>query len=446
MVEFSLLRRHELPRDLKNPGRDAAFARWRAIHLCASESDLHQSHRLEGVACAMTVETDELSSARRRLILRDSVTFLGLISVTAVLFAITLFLFRSFTAHRVELAQQWSERGRTALNAGQPGQAIVALRTALSYAPDERSYELLLAQALGDAGHLDESYNYFLGLWETEPGNGFINLSLARLAVRKRDTPAAVNYYHAAIYGTWEGDGTVRRREVRLELARYLISMGDPGSARSELLIAGGNNPNDAGVQLALADLLQQAGYPKDALNYYRKVLALEPKNETALVAAGRMEYKDGEFEEAHHLLERAARVQESDGSHEGSAPAGIAAMLENSARIVSLSPLEKLAPNERVGRILRARGLAKKRFDTCNAQLSAASGLASPLQGLSSRWMAEDAGLSRAALLKDAVEQDATVKLIFDTEVQTSQICGAPTGDDALLLLLAKSSKTMEP
>jgi hypothetical protein len=37
---------------------------------------------------------------------------------------------------------------------------------------------------------------------------------------------------------------------------------------------------------------------------------------------------------------------------------------------------------------------------------------------------------------------------LIFDTEMQTNQVCGAPTGDDALLLLLAKSlhSKTMEP
>ena len=154
----------------------------------------------------MTVETDELSSAKRRLIFRDAVTFLGLILVTAVLLAITLFLFRSFTAHRAELAQRWSGRGQNALNQGHPEEAIVALRTALSYAPDENSYELLLAQALGDAGHLDESYNYFLGLWDAEPGNGFINLRLARLAAKKRDTQAAINSYHAAIYGTWEGD------------------------------------------------------------------------------------------------------------------------------------------------------------------------------------------------------------------------------------------------
>jgi hypothetical protein len=96
----------------------------------------------------------------------------------------------------------------------------------------------------------------------------------------------------------------------------------------------------------------------------------------------------------------------------------------------------------------LRARDLAKKRFDACNARLSTASGLAAPLQGLGARWTSGDASLSRAALLTDQARQDATMQLVFDTEVQTNEICGAPSGDDALLLLLARSPhpKTMEP
>jgi tetratricopeptide (TPR) repeat protein len=402
----------------------------------------------EQTSIAMTVETEEFSSARRRLMLRDAATFVGLTLLTAVLFVVTLFLFRSFTAHRAELAQRWSERGREALSAGRPDQAIVALRAALSYAPDERSYELLLAQALGDAGHLDEAYNYFLGLWETEPGDGFINLCLARLVAQKKETQAAVNYYHAAIYGTWEGDGTVRRREVRLELARYLMALGDNNSARSELLIAGGNNPNDVGVTLTLADSLEQAGNRGDALRYYRKVLALEPKNETALAAAGRMEYEDGNFEEAHRLLDEAAEEHKSAGLGEGKGSADVTTMLENSARILSLEPGEKLSAGERVGRILRARDLAKKRFDSCNVNASAVSGLSSPLQRLGARWASEDASLSRTALLKDPAAQDATMQLVFDTEVQTNQVCGEPSGDDALLLLLARSPhpKTMGP
>jgi tetratricopeptide (TPR) repeat protein len=391
----------------------------------------------------MTLETDDVSSIKRRLVLRDALTFVGLLTITIVLFGVTLFLFRSFAAHRAELAQRWSDRGRSALKAGHPDQATVAMRTALSYAPEERSYELLLAQALGEAGHLDESYNYFLGLWETEPGDGFINLSLARLAAKKNDIQGAINYYRASIYGTWEGDGIERRREIRLELARYLNAHHDVGGARAELLVAGGNNSGDMGLMLTLAALLEQTGDTQDALSYYEKVLAAQPDNQTALTAAGRLEYEDGRFEEAHRLLERAANEQERSGS---GTPHDAAALLENSAAILALSPSKKLPPMERVTRILKARDIAKKRLDSCNAKISATRETTSPLQNLNSRWMERQATAGRAALLKDALEQDANVKLIFDTEMQTSQICGAPVGDDALLLLLAHAPKAMEP
>jgi tetratricopeptide (TPR) repeat protein len=391
----------------------------------------------------MTIETNDVSSIRRRLILRDSLTFVGLLLVTIVLSVITLFLFRSFTAHRAELAQRWSDRGHDALQAGHPDQAVVALRTALSYAPDERSYELLLAQALGDAGKLEESYNYFLGLWETEPGNGFINLSLARLAAKKNDTQGAINYYRASIYGTWEGDGVVRRREVRLELARFLMAHHDMSSARTELLVAGGNNPGDLGLTLTLAQMLEQTGDPHDALMSYQKVLTQEPDNQTALIAAGRLEYEDGRFDQAHSLLERAVHGQEHAGT---GIPQDVTTMLENSEKILTLSPSKKLLARERTDRILKARDIAKRRLDSCNAQVSTTGGAPSSLQSLNARWMEKDATANHSELLKDPLEQDANVKLIFDTEVQTSQICGAPAGDDALLLLLARTPKAMEP
>jgi tetratricopeptide (TPR) repeat protein len=394
----------------------------------------------------MTLEADNGSNATRRLILRDALTFLSLTLITAVLFAITLFLFRTFASHREELAQRWAARGQAAMSSGNPEQAIVALRTALSYAPGERSYELLLAQALGDAGHTEESYNYFLGLWETQPGDGLINLRLAHLAAAKKDMQAAINYYRAAIYGTWEGDGAVRRREVRLELARYLIADHNLSSARTELLIAGGNAPDDVGLALTLAPLLEQAGAPRDALNYYRKALALEPNNQTALEAAGRLEYGFGNFEEAHRLLERAAGERSIANPVEASLSPEINTMLNNSAQILALAPSKKFPPAERVARILKARDLAMKRFESCKAQVSATNGLPSPLQSLSARWMSKEATVNRVALLKDSAAQDAVMKLVFDTEVQAAQTCGAPTGDDALLLLLAKSPKAMEP
>jgi hypothetical protein len=98
------------------------------------------------------------------------------------------------------------------------------------------------------------------------------------------------------------------------------------------------------------------------------------------------------------------------------------------------------------VNRILRARDLARKRFDDCSAQVSSANAPSSPLQNLATRWTSNEATINRAALLNDTSEQDAVMTLVYETETQTSQLCGAPTGDDALLLLLAKSPKETEP
>lgn len=397
-------------------------------------------------AFLMTTETDDLAdlaTLKRRLIVHDSLIVAGLSLVTVLLFVVTLFLFRSFETHRDELAVRWSGRGQAALTAGRPDQAIVALRTALSYAPGQRSYELLLAQALGNAGHSEESYNYFLGLWTAQPGDGFINLSLARLAAEKGDRQAAIKYYRASIYGTWEGDGTMRRRDVRMELARYLLSQKDDNGARTELLIAGGNNPNNAALEMTLARLLEEASDPADAVSYYKKVAAVEPRNAAALAAAGRLEYAGGKFEEAHRLLERADR--EFGATKNAREPDDVATLLKNSGRLLELMPSRKLPSHVRVARIVAARGIAKKRFEDCSAKTVQSGGSPSSLQVLSQAWTGKVAGTSAGALLRDTDAQDAAVKLIFDTEVLTSQVCGAPSGDDALLLLLAQSPNALD-
>ena len=391
----------------------------------------------------------EISLAKRRLLLRDSLTFLVLTLITGVLFLVTLFLFRSFTSHRAELAVRWSDRGRDALQVGRPKEAIAALRTALSYAPGTRSYELLLAQALEDAGRTEEASNYFMSLWTTQPGDGFINLELARLAAKKKDPQNAIKYYRASIYGTWEGDGVVRRRHVRLELARYLIEQHDTNAARIELLIAAGNSPSDPRLNVALADLLMQTGDLADAFSYYEKAIehgsGNGSRNQAALEGAGRAAYGLGNFAVAHSLLERALEAKASPRTKDKALPGDLAAMLDSSKRILELRPWGKLRPSERVARILSDRAIAKNRFDGCVTQFDAADGLPSLLQQLDLRWKNSDAALSRAMLLRSLAAQDNTVQLIYDTELQTSQFCGAPTGDDALLLLLAKSPEAME-
>lgn len=393
----------------------------------------------------MTVEIDDYSSIKRKLIFRDALTFLSLVLFTVVLFLVTFFLFRSFASHREELARRWSARGQAALSAGRPVEAISALRTALSYAPAERSYEMLLAQALGEAGHTEESYNYFLSLWETQPGDGFINLSLARLAGKKNDTQAAINYYHAAIYGTWEGDGTARRREVRIELARFLIAHHDAASARNIILVAAGNAPDDVPLALTLAQLLEQAGDAKDALSFYQNILLRDPLNRVALLAAGRLQFAAGDFQDAQHLFDLADHKRAAGTAQLQPLPAEVQTMFDEATQLLALAPLKTLPAAERVERILKARALAKARLDACTSQLASNGGQPGDLQSLSAAWTGKDATVGQRVLLRDDAAQTSAMKLVLATEVETSQLCGEPSGDDAALLLLARYPKTME-
>lgn len=386
----------------------------------------------------MATDTEDISVLKRKLILRDSLVFLSLILITSVLSAFTLFLFRSFMEHRADLAQRWASRGEIALKANHPEQAIAAYRTALSYSPDEHDYELALAQALGESGRTEEAFNYFMGMREVRPGDGFLNLQLARLSAKRRDVEQAVNFYRASIYGTWEGNGIERRRDVRLELARYLIQQHQLSNARNELLVIAGNASDDPQTDLALAKLLEQAAAPADALTYYQKAVAKDPRNVEALQGAGRLAFATGDYATAHRLLERAAREQPGD--------ANTATLLAQTERILQLQPAETLRARERVTRILAARSIAKQRLADCTTQLGTLQPLPAQLQVLTGRWAGDDGTSTRAALLQDTEKQAAALQLVYDTEIETDQVCSAPAGDDALLLLLAHSSRMQQP
>ena len=394
-------------------------------------------------AFAANVETSSLVTEKRKLIVHDALAISMLSLVTVLLFVVTLFLFRSFETHRDELAKRWSGRGALALSEGRPIEAIGALRTALTYSPGNRTYELLLAEALAKAGHTEESYNYFLGLWTTQPGDGQINLWLARLDAKRGDRAAAIKYYRAAIYGTWEGDGVARRRDVRLELAQYLLNQKQYNDARTELLIAAGNNPSNPALETKLAAMLQQAGDPSDALAYYQKAIAADPKNAEALMSAGRLMYAYGMFLDARRMFNRADA--EYDAHKGAKKPVDLPTLLRSSQRGVELVPSKRLKERDRVARVLVARRIARKRFETCSLQVAQSGKSPASLQVLSSAWTGSLANASGSALLSDPDSADATLKLIFDTEIQTSQVCGAPTGDDALLLLLARSPNSLE-
>ena len=429
---------------------------------------------------------------RRRLIISDSLALFTLLAITAVLAVMTNYLYQSYASHQVALANRWLQRGDQALRDNKPQAAIDALSSALAYAPSDRTTEIKLAEALASAGRIQEASVYLNTLLESQQGDGLINLQLARLAVRQGNQNEAIQDYQRAIYGSWEGDGYIRRRDVRFELVDYLIAHNLFDQARSELLVAQGNAPEeDISIQLAVARLMEQAQDPVDALHGYRELLRHHGTLREALVGAGRTAFQLGRYVEAKHFLTRA--VEGSTGEMEASADLDQSRqLLAQANQLLLLYPSPRLNPKDRSTRILADRKLALARLATCTQSADSASNPPPPkdvaaapvppangnsltnplknfasrfsshpdepakgavttpapaelLQALAERWQQLPAKLTAATLTNDPDLAQTQIQLIYDTEITTRQVCGPPTGDDELLLKIAQAPNRVE-
>jgi tetratricopeptide (TPR) repeat protein len=422
---------------------------------------------------------------RRRLIFTDALSLVTLFAITALLAVLTNYLYQSYASHQIELANRWLERGEQAMRENKPQAAIDALSSALAFAPSDRNTEIKLAEALASAGRIQEATVYFNALLETQQGSGLINLQLARLAARQNNVSQAIEDYQRAIYGNWEGDGYVRRRDVRVELIDFLTNHNLLNRARSELLVAAGNAPqDDISVQLEIARKMEQAQDPNDALHLYKAILHRHPSLREALEGAGRTAYQMGQFLEAKRYLGRAL-----EGPGVDQEPKAVLDQardhLSEATRLLSLYPSSRLGSNERAARILNDRKIALARLTQCAQDRPQPNGSAAasapapaakssnplqsleshftrhpstsaqnattapppvdPLQALTQRWMQSPAKVSLRALEDNPDLAQQQIQLIYDTEVITQQICGAPTGDDALLLKIAQGPDRVE-
>jgi tetratricopeptide (TPR) repeat protein len=425
---------------------------------------------------------------RRRLIFADTLALVTLFAVTALLAVMTNYLYQSYASHQVELANRWLERGEQALRDGKPQAAIDALSSALAFAPSDRNTEIKLAEALASAGRIQEATSYFNALLESQQGSGLINLQLARLAARQDNVNQAIEDYQRAIYGNWEGDGYVRRRDVRFELINYLVDHQLLDRARSELLVASGNAPqDDISVQLDIARMMERAQAPSDALHLYKTILHRHPSLREALEGAGRTAFQIGHYLEAKRYLARAL-----EGPGVDQEPKAVLDQsrdrLNEATRLLLIYPSSRLSPHERNARILTDRKLALARLAECtqnrpptavmnpaasapppagkskgpnplqsltshftrNATAPAPNQAAAPppvdpLQSLAERWKGLPAKVSLTTLENDPDLAQTQIQLIYDTEMVTQQVCGAPAGDDDLLLKIAQAPNLVE-
>jgi tetratricopeptide (TPR) repeat protein len=398
---------------------------------------------------SQSILTSEERIQKRKLVVRDTVALLTLLAVTIALFIATLFLFRSFSALRATLGQRWLERGEAALRGSHPGSAVEDLRSALAYSPGQRNIEIELAEALAAAGRTQEATSYFNTLWEAEPGSGIINLQLARLAVRQGNQPDALVHYHASIYGNWEGDGTVRRREVRLELINYLISVQRFPQARSELLIASGNAPDDPELKLQIAALMEKAADPGSASQIYKSILLHQSRNLTALKGAARTAFALGNFVQSRDYVERALAnpTEESDSAQERQ---DLRDLLEQSVQILLLYPSPALTVRAQAERVLRDRNLVYERLRDCGIPLPGqpANDATPPLLAEAVKnWesLPAFANLTVPGLESDPDLRQQVMKRVYETERAADKSCDAATGENALLSKIAANPGAVE-
>lgn len=389
-------------------------------------------------------------SQRRRLILQDTVALLSLFGITIVIAVITYFFFSSFRTHRQVLEQRWFQRGQQAMANGNATDAVEAFRSALTLSSGNRSYEMALANALVAAGRIDEAYAYYSTLRDEEPGDGLLNLQLARLSVKKKDATRAIAYYQAALDGDWRAEGVSHRREARLELAQYQLVLHKPVLAQGELLTAEGNALEDPVAMNRIAALLEQASDSSDALTAYQRA-SLHAKPNTparlqALLGESHAAESLGQYRLAavalEHYLANLHQVL-----HPPVAPAVVEQSLDRLQRLLALNPLPSLPPRERAQRLLTDGSLAHKRYADCLASLQNMPTLdtgatplatdAASLRALAPLWL-PFTKLRRNPLADDLQAQDSLATLINQTELLTNRLCGPPTGDNALLLQLA--------
>ncbi len=393
--------------------------------------------------------TAEERSQKRKLVVRDSVALVTLLALTLALGTATVFLFRAFSDLRARLAQRWLERGESALHNGQFGPAVEDLRSALAYAPGQRNIEIELAEALAGAGRIQEATSYFTTLWETEPGSGIINLQLARLAARQGDQGEALQRYRAAIYGNWEGDGSVRRRAVRLELIEYLIGIHRFDQARSELIIAAGNAPDDPAVKLDIAALMEKADDPANASQIYKGILQHAPHNLPALEGAARAAFALGNFAQTRDYVDKSL-ANPAEASESAQARQDLHDLHDQAVDILLLYPSPAISSLAQAQRVLRDRNLVYDRLRACGVALPGEPGVANAppdFADLFAKWEALDSGsnLTVPRLREDEDLRHSAMKLVYATELAADKSCGPATGENALLSRIAANPGAAE-
>jgi predicted Zn-dependent protease len=367
---------------------------------------------------------------------REAVLIAAL-ALAGVLLGLTRAAAVYYRAKQAALAQWWFVQGDRALQAGRPTEAIGDLRNALAYEPENSTFQFRLAQALIGAGRLEEARSYLLQLWARAPGDGAINLELARLEARLGN-PDAVRYFNNAIYGVWYGQGggdpLERRWEARLELLQYWLQQGNLAQAQAVLLALGANVARDDYRRHTLVGELElKAQAPAAALDQFRQALRVRANYVPALTGAAEAEIALGDYRAAANYLETAARQAPRN--------AEIASRLRLVRLVLAHDPFALgLSDRERTERAAAAFGQAQRALQNCAARRGVVLAAPSPTDPLQQLWQRMEGMLSQVRRLRRNPQHIIDVmSVVGAAEDLMARQCGPLQNEDEALWLIAK-------
>ena len=371
-------------------------------------------------------------------ILNSEIVLLAALSVGAV----GVFIFtRHMAAHerqlRRKIAAVWFERGMQYMQAGETGKAVASFRSATANVENDPRSMLALANALAVENHTQQALTLLVRLRDSDPENPDVNLSLARLAAQQGEVQEAVRYYQSALYGRWPNHRLDQRRQVRLELVRFLLAHQQQYLATSELYVLENRTPDSVAAHIELAKLFAEANDLLHAFEEYAAASRLDGSNVEALTAAGHLAFQMGNYRLAEPYLRAAQEANpDSQQTHQ---------LLTLTRAVLSSDPrLPHLTQGDRQKRLEAGLEVSLKRVEDCLSDTSDSKAIAE-LQSLKT----EAISATKSWKTKSSSDTDTVktgVDLIFRMEQTASGACGNPSDRDQAWLLIGQQHNGERP
>ena len=229
----------------------------------------------------------------------------------------------------------------------------------------------------------------------------------------------------------------MQRRDTRLELIEYLMSISSKAQAQAELIALAANLADDATQQARVANLFLQTQDYEHALAEYSLSLREQPHDPSALAGAGMAAFELGRYSVAQHYLRSAVSANPND--------AASADRLKTAELVMHMDPFQRqISAAQRNRIVMEAFAAAGQRLSSCaaakNVKAPATMGASSssPIN-LAETWEQMRPRISERSLQRDPDLINTAMELVFAIERETNSVCGTPNGTDEALLLIAK-------